>query len=73
MVSLEQARQAKAAILQRLGGKSWVAGVGIAKGTSGFCVQVNVTSLSDEVRGAVPKEQNGVPVRVEQVGRIVAR
>jgi hypothetical protein len=73
MVSLEQARQAKTAILQRLKGKSWVAGVGIAKGIGGFCVQVNVTSLSEDVRGAVPKAQDGVQVRIEQVGRIVAR
>jgi len=71
MISMDQARLAKATVKDRIGPVAWLAGIGIGKSDTGFYVQVNVTSASEEVRRAVPKQVDGVEVRVEEVGHVV--
>ncbi|MCC6213658.1 MAG: hypothetical protein IT376_02230 [Polyangiaceae bacterium] len=71
MISMDQARQAKAAVKKKLGAASWLTGIGIGKTDAGFCVQVNVIALSEEISRTVPKQIDGVEVRVEAVGNVV--
>ena len=70
MISMDKARQAKATVKEKLGSPPWLAGIGIGKADGGFYVQVNVTTLSEEIRRKVPKQVGGVDVRVEEVGRV---
>ena len=70
MTSLEQARKAKAILAKRLGAHPWLMGIGVASGGSGFCIQVNVDSGAGEPVGAVPEHIDGVPVRIERVGKL---
>lgn len=70
MTSLEQARKAKAILAKRLGHPPWLRGIGVGSGQSGFCVQVNVDSRAASTVPDLPKEVEGVAVRIESVGTI---
>jgi hypothetical protein len=71
--TLMEARSAKAKVATTLPKSVTVVGVGVARSASGgYIVKVN---LSEPPPAGVrlPKEINGVPIRVEVVGAIVKR
>lgn len=65
--SLQQARAARSKAESLLARNRFVNGVGIARFGSGWCVKVN---LSGPTRAVLPEEIDGVPVKVEMVGKI---
>ena len=69
MADLEQARAAKRRLRTTLQGRSDVRGIGIAKGSDGYQLQVN---LSREPGSDLPGEVDGVSVRVRVVGSVRA-
>ena len=67
--TLDQARQAKPRAIEVFGGLAEVAGVGITRIGTGYGLKVNLARApADEL--ALPAKVDGVPVRVEVVGRI---
>lgn len=70
MADLSKARAAKARLRSDLAGRDGVCGVGIARGSDGYHVQVNLQRESD--RKDVPGQVDGVPVNVRVSGRIQA-
>lgn len=69
MATLDQARKAKASLKASLGKPGWLRGLGIGSDPSGGAVvRVNVATLTDEVRQAVPTSMNGVSVEIHVVG-----
>lgn len=69
MADLEQARAAKEHLRMRLKGRSDVRGIGIARASDGYQLQVNVSrGPGPDLPGAV----DGVDVRVRVVGAIRA-
>ena len=73
MADLDQARNAKERIKERLAGKDGVRGIGIAAaGENGYLLKVNLAhpeALPDDDR---PDELDGVEVRYEVVGDVRA-
>jgi hypothetical protein len=71
-ISLDQARAAKSAALDRFREIGTVTGVGVTRIDGDYAVKVN---LSESVRAGVeiPDEIDGVPVRVEVTGVIRPR
>jgi hypothetical protein len=67
--SFEQARAAKAALDPQIRDMPAVNGIGVGREGDGHVVRVNLSEPAD----GVPDEVDGVPVRVQVVGRIVAR
>ena len=67
--SLDQARAAKVHVLQILRDAPGLAGVGITRIGRGYGVKVNLSSMPRGDLG-LPAEVDGVPVRLEVVGRI---
>jgi hypothetical protein len=68
MVTLEEARSAKATLQERLGEPPWLRGVGIWKDSAGLhMVKVDVSKESDEVWAAIPQTIDGVRVFFEDV------
>jgi hypothetical protein len=70
MADLNQARAAKARLRSDLAGRDGVRGVGIARGSDGYHVQVNLQRESD--RTGLPVQVQGVPVDVRVSGAIRA-
>ena len=71
-ITLPQARAAKAKVLAAFRQNRSVVGVGITRIGSGYGVKLNLeTSPSPET--VLPKEVDGVPIRVEVVGTIRKR
>lgn len=70
MADLNEARAAKARLRSDLAGRDGVCGVGIARSSDGYHVQVNLQRESD--RSGVPGQVEGVPVDVRVSGRIRA-
>ena len=70
--SLDSARAAKARVADMLRDVPELAGVGITRIDEGYAVKVN---FSSDPSGGVelPTEVDGVPVRIEVVGRIKKR
>jgi hypothetical protein len=69
MIGIEQARKAKDALRVRLSRPPWLRGVGIGIDPSGsHLVRVMVAEMNDDVRRALPKEIEGVPVEVDVTG-----
>jgi hypothetical protein len=69
--TLEQARAAKRDLSETLGGHPALAGIGIARWGDGFALKVNLRERPRDLD--IPARVQGVAVRVEVVGRIVAR
>jgi hypothetical protein len=69
MADLEQARAAKKRLRTTLQGRSDVRGIGIAKSSDGYQLQVN---LSREPGSDLPGAVDGVDVQVRVVGSIRA-
>ena len=67
---LQQARAAKAKLMERLADAVGVAGVGLGKRDGGYVIQVNVSA--ELPAGTLPEEVDGIPVRSAVVGRITA-
>ena len=70
MATLEEATAAKATLRSNLGRPEWLRGVGIGKDDTGYCIKVNVASITADVEASIPREIDGVPVHVEVVGDI---
>jgi hypothetical protein len=70
--SIDEARAAKARALEIFGRLGDVVGVGLTRVDDGYGLKVNLRA--PVARGAtLPESVEGVPVRVEVVGRIRAR
>jgi hypothetical protein len=67
-VTFERARAAKAKVTKLVGKHPDVNGIGVARIGGGYGVKVNL--LKGTLADRVPGEIDGVPVRVETVGRI---
>lgn len=67
---LERARAAKDKLAALIADRPSVNGVGIAPLEDGFCIKINLAEPSDE---EFPQEFEGVPVRIEVVGKITKR
>lgn len=70
MADLSKARAAKARLRTDLADRDGVCGVGIARASDGYHVQVNLRRESD--RRDVPGHVDGVPVDVRVSGGITA-
>ncbi|MBI2431561.1 MAG: hypothetical protein HYV26_01675 [Candidatus Hydrogenedentes bacterium] len=70
--SIDKARAAKPRVQDLLRGVPQLAGVGITRVEKGYGVKVNL-SAEPAAGVQVPTEVDGVPVRVEVVGRISKR
>jgi hypothetical protein len=68
MVTLEQARDAKAQLKERLAKVPAVNGVGVASSDDGWCVRVNVLIGNDVSALDIPSDVDGVPVCTRYVG-----
>ena len=71
MATLTEARAAKEKLLRSIAKRSDVNGVGLTRGEGGYGLKVNLVE-GGRAR-ALPTEIDGVPVRVEVVGRITKR
>ena len=69
-VTLDQARAAKAKLVEELGSKAGIVGIGIGKDHASYCVKV---SLQKENRRGLPRAVDGVTIRYEVVGTVRAR
>jgi hypothetical protein len=70
-VDLQRAQAAQDRLVEKLGKRPEVNGVGIARADGGYVIKVNLRR--DSAREAIPKEVDGVTVRVQIVGRISKR
>jgi hypothetical protein len=70
-ITLEQARAAKVKVTKLVGKHRDVTGIGIARIGRGYGVKLNL--VEGKIADLVPGEIDGVPVRVETVGRITKR
>jgi hypothetical protein len=70
-ITLEQAQAAKAKVRELLGKNRDVTGIGIARIGRGYGVKLNL--VEGTIADLVPNEIDGVPIRVETVGRISKR
>ena len=70
--TLDEARAAKAHAADVFQSLAEVAGVGITRVESGYGLKVNLSQAPAE-DVALPSEVDGVPVRIEVVGRIRKR
>jgi hypothetical protein len=68
-ITLDEARAAKARALNEFRRKASVVGVGITRIDGGYGVKVNLDSPTDP-DAELPEAIDGVPVRVEVVGKI---
>lgn len=68
--TLTEARAAKARAESMLARNRKVNGIGLSRRGAGWCIKVN---LSGPTRANLPDEIDGVPVYVEQVGKISKR
>ena len=68
--SLSQARAAKTKLQALLRKHPTVNGIGITRLEQGYGVKLNLSAPSED---RIPDEVDGVPIRVETVGRIVKR
>lgn len=71
MADLQHARAAKSRLRTALRGREGIRGIGLAHIKDGYCLQVNVTELSDGT--ALPPSVDGVQVLVRVVGPIHAQ
>ncbi len=69
MATLKDAKAAKTKAARMFADQSNLQGIGITKHANGYGIKVNLL----EDGAALPAEIDGVPVRVEVVGRIRAR
>ena len=69
---INTARRAKAKALSLFGNLAQLNGIGIGRVDDGYCVKIN---LNDDPPNAVrlPDKLDGVPIKVEVVGRIAKR
>ncbi len=70
--SLDQARAAKPRVRDLLRGVPQLTGVGITRVGDGYAVKVNL-SAPPNAELDLPGEIDGVPIRVEVVGRVTKR
>jgi hypothetical protein len=68
--TLQQAREAKSRAETLLARNRRVNGIGLTRRGNSWCIKVN---LSGPTRSKLPAEIDGVPVQVEQVGKISKR
>jgi hypothetical protein len=69
--TLQEARAAKAKVAQLVSGHPAVNGVGITRVGDGYAVKLNLSSPNGTA--GLPKQVDGVPVRIETVGPIAKR
>ena len=69
--TLQQARAAKAKVARLVGDHPDVNGVGITRLGDGYAVKLNLSSPNG--KAGLPRQVDGVPVRVETVGTIAKR
>jgi len=73
MATLEEARQVKALLKERLGKPDWLRGIGIGNDSAhGFVVRVNVDALTDEIRKSVPALIESVQIEIQATGEAQA-
>lgn len=74
MITLSQVRDAKSSLKDKLKPvPKWLKGIGISNNNDGnYCLQVNVSEINNEVL-LLPKEINGVSLKITVVGIINAR
>lgn len=70
--SFEQAREAIDSLVAKMGRQDWLRGIGVSKDEEGHFVKVNVFRITSVVTTTVPKEIDGIRVKVEAVGNIRA-
>jgi hypothetical protein len=70
--TLSEARAAKEKLAKIVRGERAVNGIGIAKIGRGYGVKLNLSGKTSTVK-ALPPAIDGVPVKVEHVGRISKR
>lgn len=70
--SLDEARAAKPRVREFLHGVPQLAGVGITRIGEGYAVKVNL-SEPYKTQTDLPSEIDGVPIRIEVVGRVTKR
>jgi hypothetical protein len=69
--SLEVVKAAKAQLGKQLGSPAWLRGIGVGfKADGGYCVKVNVASITPEVRKGVPTRIDNVDIALEAVGEV---
>jgi hypothetical protein len=66
---LKSARLAKERLRSLLRGRTEVVGIGLARGSGGYCLKVNLREAS---AGDLPTEIDDIPIRYETVGTIRA-
>ena len=69
--TLKEARAAKAKVAQLVSGHPDVNGVGITRDGDGYAVKLNLSGRTKA--NPLPKQIDGVPVRIETVGAIRKR
>jgi hypothetical protein len=69
--TLKEARAAKAKVAQLMSGHPEVNGVGITRDGDGYAVKLNLSGRTKA--DLLPKQIDGVPVRIETVGAIRKR
>ncbi len=68
-ITWEDVRAARKKLSDILKRPSWLCGIGISLGKTGSLqIKVNVEVLTDTIYEIVPKEIDGVPVVLEEVG-----
>lgn len=70
-VDLKRAQAAQDRLVATIGGKPEVIGVGIVRADGGYMLKVSVGTAT--ARDAVPREVDGVTVRVQTTGRVHKR
>jgi hypothetical protein len=71
-VSLDQARKAKQNAEQVFHRHGEIAGVGITRGSNGFALKVNFAEAPADPDN-LPPDVDGVPVKIDVVGRVKAQ
>jgi hypothetical protein len=70
-ITIDRARAAKAKVAKLIGKHPDVTGIGIARVGTGYGVKLNL--VEGTLDATVPRKIDGVPVKVETVGRISKR
>jgi hypothetical protein len=71
MVELAEGLRAQEALGTRIAREPWLSGIAVVADEHGsHYLRVNVQSMTNEVRAAVPTEIDGVPVSVEVIGTL---
>jgi hypothetical protein len=71
MIDRNQAIRAQDKLGTRIGAKPWLRGIAVlADGSGSHYLRVNVQAMTEDVKTAVPKNVEGVPIIVQPVGKL---